>query len=83
MLAGNRRVDETGARVLDTHRIGLETEEIGKTTLDELKRQGDILKKADGTVCLPYFLYLFYFKLIDMDKDVEEAGSTISSMGMR
>ncbi|KAI9189022.1 t-SNARE VTI1 [Blastocladiella emersonii ATCC 22665] len=70
LLQGTERLQQTGDRLTNTHRIALETEQTGIETLEELRRQRQQLERARNT-------------LRDVDGNVDRAGRTLRTMARR
>ena len=50
MLMGTHRLNDAGKRLQDSHRVALETEEIGAQTLSTLRQQREQIVHANQTV---------------------------------
>lgn len=70
LLAGHKKLLGTGDVIDETNRIGLESEQIGAATMDELRRQREQLEGAEKD-------------MFEIGQGVTEAGSTLARMGRR
>lgn len=70
ILQGNRLMDSTTDRINDTHRIALDTEDIGTSTLGKLKSDREKLEALDT-------------ELDVIDTNVDRARTIIGAMGRR
>jgi vesicle transport through interaction with t-SNAREs protein 1 len=50
LLAGTNRLNDASKRLADSHRVALETEQIGVSTLETLRMQRDQINRANTTV---------------------------------
>lgn len=50
LLSGTERLDRSSGRLRDSHRIALETEDIGRNTLADLSRQRETIEHTRSTL---------------------------------
>lgn len=50
LLSGTERLDRSSGRLRDSHRVALETEDIGRNTLADLSRQRETIEHTRSTL---------------------------------